>query len=271
MEISLKDIAWQRSLGNLLDHLDQPDFWLVLVETIREFVQVDNWVSLVFSDSTPVILFYAEEEEEEKDERKPNHLIGKYITGYYRIDPFYAASRSAPGPRTIYLRDIVTPAFNKSRYYIEYFETHVVCDEMQYNIPIDDRRTLCLSLGSEAKYTAENIAFLEIIRPWVLSLMSKRLHFEESLQDDSSPSLRVDSSVLNALVAPLTGRESQVLNLMLEGKSNKEIADKLAISVSTTKVHRRHVYAKLNVSSHSELFALLLKDMPSVGNIVSQT
>ncbi|AVE36514.1 TPA: hypothetical protein L6B02_32845 [Pseudomonas aeruginosa] len=56
MEISLKDIAWQRSLGNLLDHLDQPDFWLVLVETVREFVQVDNWVSLVFSDSTPVIL-----------------------------------------------------------------------------------------------------------------------------------------------------------------------------------------------------------------------
>ena len=45
----------------------------------------------------------------------------------------------------------------------------------------------------------------------------------------------------------LTRREREILLLMSEGLSNPEIAKRLFISLSTTKVHVRHVFRKLGV------------------------
>lgn len=45
----------------------------------------------------------------------------------------------------------------------------------------------------------------------------------------------------------LTGREREVLQLVAEGYSNKEVADKLNISVRTADVHRTHLMQKLQV------------------------
>lgn len=50
----------------------------------------------------------------------------------------------------------------------------------------------------------------------------------------------------------LTGRETQVLALMAEGKSNREIADILVISQATAKLHVRHILSKLGARSRTE-------------------
>ena len=52
----------------------------------------------------------------------------------------------------------------------------------------------------------------------------------------------------------LTERERQVLQLLIEGKSNKEIANALGISPKTVSVHRTNVMTKLNVQNTVELF-----------------
>jgi DNA-binding CsgD family transcriptional regulator len=54
-----------------------------------------------------------------------------------------------------------------------------------------------------------------------------------------------------------TKRESQVAKLMMEGKSNKQIASILKISVSTVEFHLTRVYSKLVVSSRPEAMMLL--------------
>jgi DNA-binding NarL/FixJ family response regulator len=51
----------------------------------------------------------------------------------------------------------------------------------------------------------------------------------------------------------LTDREHQVLNLIVEGKSNKEIALELGISPKTVSVHRTNLMLKLNVQNTVEL------------------
>jgi len=53
----------------------------------------------------------------------------------------------------------------------------------------------------------------------------------------------------------LTATEKNVLDLYLEGRSAKEIADALNLSVNTIKTHNRHIFMKLNVSSRNELLA----------------
>ncbi len=51
----------------------------------------------------------------------------------------------------------------------------------------------------------------------------------------------------------LTAKERQVLQLIAEGNSTKDMASLLNVSVSTVETHRQHVMAKLNLHSVAEL------------------
>lgn len=53
------------------------------------------------------------------------------------------------------------------------------------------------------------------------------------------------------LIEPLSEREFEVLILISEGLSNREIADRLYISISTVKSHTSHIYSKLNVTKRT--------------------
>lgn len=56
-----------------------------------------------------------------------------------------------------------------------------------------------------------------------------------------------------AILPELSKQETMVRNLILQGKSNKEIANELFISLSTVKSHITSIYGKLNISNRREL------------------
>lgn len=58
----------------------------------------------------------------------------------------------------------------------------------------------------------------------------------------------------------LTDRERQTLNMIISGRSNKEIAEGLGISIKTVDKHRTSLMQKLNVHSVPQLMARALKD-----------
>lgn len=53
----------------------------------------------------------------------------------------------------------------------------------------------------------------------------------------------------------LTAREEETLLLLTKGYSNKEIADKLNLSVETVRSHLKHIYEKMHVRSRAEAVA----------------
>jgi DNA-binding NarL/FixJ family response regulator len=57
----------------------------------------------------------------------------------------------------------------------------------------------------------------------------------------------------------LTDREKEILTFLSQGFANKELADKLQISVPTVRTHLRHIYEKLHVRSRSEAIVKYLK------------
>jgi two-component system response regulator DctR len=65
------------------------------------------------------------------------------------------------------------------------------------------------------------------------------------------------SAAVQSRLTALSLREREVLDLILDGKMNKVIADKLGISMRTVEVHRAHIFDKMNVKTAVELARLL--------------
>ena len=60
-----------------------------------------------------------------------------------------------------------------------------------------------------------------------------------------------------AWLAALTARESEVARLVVGGASNREIAQRMHLSVRTVEVHLGRVFQKLNVHSRTQLSLLV--------------
>ncbi len=61
---------------------------------------------------------------------------------------------------------------------------------------------------------------------------------------------------------PLSRREHEVYELMIQGRTNREIARTLFISESTAKVHVRHIFEKLGVHTRAEAAAANVDSLP---------
>ena len=62
----------------------------------------------------------------------------------------------------------------------------------------------------------------------------------------------------DALLAKLTGRESQVLERIVAGRLNKQIADDLGISIKTVEAHRANIMEKLGANTVADLLKIAL-------------
>ena len=62
------------------------------------------------------------------------------------------------------------------------------------------------------------------------------------------------------LLSKLTGREKQVLERIVAGRLNKQIADDLNISIKTVEAHRANIMEKLSVNTVADLLRLALSE-----------
>jgi DNA-binding NarL/FixJ family response regulator len=61
-------------------------------------------------------------------------------------------------------------------------------------------------------------------------------------------------------IEKLSEREREVLQLLAEGKSTKEIADMLFVSVKTIETHRQQIMNKLDIHNIAELTKLAIRE-----------
>lgn len=81
-------------------------------------------------------------------------------------------------------------------------------------------------------------------KPFLTSAVSEMVFRDFQKSNRSEDSLSGDR---------LTQREREIVQLLAEGKSNKEVASLLGISIKTAETHRRNVLGKLNLHSISDL------------------
>jgi ATP/maltotriose-dependent transcriptional regulator MalT len=87
-----------------------------------------------------------------------------------------------------------------------------------------------------------------IVSDYVATLLSES-------GEQHAPTLPPSSPRSGLLLEPLTEREGEVLRLLLEGASNREIARRLVLSVNTVKRHVYNLCGKLSVQSRTQAIA----------------
>jgi two-component system response regulator NreC len=131
--------------------------------------------------------------------------------------------------------------------------------EIQHVSP--QTRTILLTMHTEDQYVLDSVR--AGIKGFVLKTQAAAdlvRAIQEVLRGRVYLSPGVSQAVVDAYVSsaehpadPLTSRERQVLQLIAEGRTTKEVAEVLGISLKTAESHRSHLMQKLNVHETASL------------------
>ncbi len=75
--------------------------------------------------------------------------------------------------------------------------------------------------------------------------------------DKENQQARIRLAMIQARISNLTEREREVMNLVTNNHSNKEIAEKLGVSVKTVEFHRSHMMEKMHAHSLIDLVSMV--------------
>ena len=93
----------------------------------------------------------------------------------------------------------------------------------------------------------------DVVSPYLANLNPVVLARIRKDGGDSAQKVSVEASSLD-----LSPRQQEIVDLLVLGKSNKEMADKLCLSNDTVKAHLQHIFRKIGVSSRLEAVVFLL-------------
>ncbi len=253
--------TYSQHLAGLIGARGSADFPERLVAMLRALVPVDDASIIVYPErELPVIEYF-----EVHDDRQGSTL-DIFAKGAFLLDPFYLAGANDNRFGVFRLRDLSPSGFRESEYYRTWYRNSGFQDECGFVIPLSDAGFVNIALGktaARATFTKRERTLLEDVYPAVEALC--QAHWQSH---NGGEGINLRAKLHNALESfgssLLTERETQVINLVLHGHSTKTVAEKLSISMETVKLHRKHAYAKLEVSSQAELFYLFLDSLMSV-------
>ncbi len=253
--------TFSRHLAQLIPAVGTADFPQQLVSMLRELVPFEDATVVLYPGTDlPVIEYF------EVPDDGGRSTLDVFVKGAFLLDPYYLAATRDRQFGVFRLRELSPTGFKDSEYYKAWYRSCGYQDECGYLLPIGEEGFVNIALGKtepRATFTKRERTVLEDIYPTIETLC--RQHWEVPERSPAAINLRAQlHKALEAFGSSLlTERETQVINLVLHGHSTRTVAEKLSISMETVKLHRKHAYAKLEVSSQAELFYLFLDSLMS--------
>lgn len=246
-------------LAGTIATLGRPGFEEALWRMLLVLARPDNMLVLAYSDGGPALELFRRA----GDARVFAQLQSTYLAGAFRLSPFYGLHLQRAEEGVYRLRDIAPDAFQRSRFYLEYFAQTTIIDELDFTVWLGPGLSLNLFLGRDGQsrktFSASEIAACRRIAPVVAELL--RTHWPDPklvAQPIEDTPARLAAAATQNLGIGLSPRQSQVALLILKGHSTLSIALTLQLSPQTVKVFRKQLYARCGISSQGELFSLML-------------
>ncbi len=250
-----------RVIANATDALGEPNFAETLSIGIKEWIQADDISLIRYLDTGVPVIEYTL-----PPTRSGKTTLDRYVNGPFLLDPFYRALEIDKQFGVFQLYKLAPKGFKESEYFRTWYHECGFQDECGLLIKLHNG-SVNLALGmteGSRRFSKRQVDCLEAIFPAVEALTRKNWGNETTSNPEQADFRQRLQLALGAFGASLlTRREREVIELVLLGHSTRLVAEKLGISTETVKLHRKHAYAKLDISSQAELFYLFVDAIAS--------
>ncbi|MDH3633380.1 MAG: helix-turn-helix transcriptional regulator [Gammaproteobacteria bacterium] len=268
-KIDLGNATWISLLSQCIDSIGRDQFTDTLLSALKSITDFDYSVSFAYhQNEKPICLFHTFSPAERVV------FVDDYLKGPYLLDPFFKACGRKVDTGLYRLQDIAPDRFLQSEYYRSYYVRTGLAEEICYTFYLPNDVAVVISLmrsGESQRFSAREFRLLESVVPIVSSLAQRHWQavpdwFEvDSTDQEPGDNPTIIENTVGAVFGPrITPRETQVVAQVLEGHSSESIAKSLGISAGTVRIHRRNIYAKLDISSQQELFSIFFQKIRTV-------
>lgn len=270
------DLAgWHLALAAIIEVLDCDRLPKRLVAALTSLVPFELAAVLVYRGRSRPLNLY-----DNFELAHGKQGIAAYIENTYVLNPFYQASQKQLADGVYRMRDLAPDAFFESEHYRSYRALPKHSEEIGYltddwpegleeiDIAINLAPGIICELSIYRSHSARGFADDELMRlskalPVIGALLRRYwVKFGAGNLQATPPDNRIDKSFATFGSSTLSERECDVVQLILRGHSSESIGLNLRISLGTVKTHRKNAYAKLGISSQSELLSLFLQSLP---------
>lgn len=251
--------AAEGQMADVIRRMGGAGFESAMHDWLRRCLAPDNLIILAYRDSGPPQVLYRHSDQPQVYAA----LESTYLAGAYRLDPYHDLHVSRVPAGAYRLRDVAPDAFNRSRYFLDYYQQTTLMDEVTFIAYPHPDVSLNICLGRDAtsqrSFTPPEIATAQRLAPVVAALAEVHwagLAETARAADDETAALM--SALESQQAIRLSPRQAEVALLILRGHSSSSIGLRLGLSPQTVKVFRKQLYAKCRISSQAELFALMV-------------
>lgn len=264
----------------LVSAIGREDFFALFSATVSEILRFEFLVIFLYrKDAAPARLH------DSITATRHRKGLNNYLQNTYVLNPFYQAFRRGVEPGVYFMKNFMPDQCDLDtghqdfRLRVDSFEEigFLTDDwpsgmqELLLVMPIDASTLIEVSLSkkeSSGGFSGENVEELRSVFPFLHALLLKHWEFASH---DLVPEL--EAPLLERLFMSfgqgiLSDRERQVIRLVLLGHSSTSVALHLGVALPTVKSHRRNAYAKLEISSQAELFALFMTSVREVREVL---
>ena len=258
MSDNFSTVEWHAAVAKIIGADSDQKSASALIEAIDAAVSHEGTCLLAFhKDASPDVIHHTLEPAGRK------HYVERYVAGPYLLDPLYQLAVQDKKPAVCRFRDQLPDRFRSSEYYRQYCEKTHLLDEMDYLITVNDRTTVALVVGKRDRmFGRAELQRLELMAPTVQASIAQVWQQWEQRHGSANTNDALHQKLIDCFErfgeSVLTDRERQTSQLLLRGHSSKSIARVLKIAPGTVMVHKRNLFAKLDISSQYELFSLFI-------------
>jgi DNA-binding CsgD family transcriptional regulator len=179
---------------------------------------------------------------------------------YFSVNPLVRAHGRNPRARTRRISDLVPEReFRRTPLYDEYYRAVGIDYVMALPVHVDGNQLVSFVFNRmDGDFSDRDRACVETIRPHLGDLYRMARALDDARAAWGVPSTPV-SPAPPCPGPPLTDREQEVLRWLAGGKTDKDIADILAISPRTVHKHLQRIYVKLGVETRTAAVVRAMK------------
>jgi len=249
--------SFAQQLARTLKSLGTPGFPAAICGAVGELAAAQDISLLLFREGQlPTVEFNTPKASGDTSS------LDRYVRRAFLLDPYYRAAKVDGQHGVFRLKALAPHGFKNSEYYRTWYRNNGLSDECGLLIPIE-KGFVNLSLGLVSRgrsFSERSLIKLRELYPVIEAAIQRHwVETESPRNEDPSLQRRMEASLHAFGSSVLTRREQQITGMVLLGNSTRLIAEKLAISTETVKLHRKHAYAKLDISSQAELFSLFMQ------------